>query len=92
MVVLELAPHRVRVNIICPGAIKTNIQENTEQQNVVDVRIPVESPETNKLLERGEPGTAEQVASVVLFLASDAASHITGGEIFIDGAASLLKG
>jgi NAD(P)-dependent dehydrogenase (short-subunit alcohol dehydrogenase family) len=92
MVALELAPHRVRVNVICPGAIETNIQENTEQRNLDEVRIPVEFPETNKPLERGEPGTAEQVASVVLFLASDAASHVTGAEIFIDGAESLLKG
>jgi NAD(P)-dependent dehydrogenase (short-subunit alcohol dehydrogenase family) len=92
MVALELAPHRVRVNVICPGAIETNIQENTEQRNLERVRIPVEFPETNKPLERGEPGTAEQVASVVLFLASDAASHVTGAEIFIDGAESLLKG
>ncbi|HEX6039464.1 SDR family NAD(P)-dependent oxidoreductase, partial [Longimicrobium sp.] len=78
MVALELAPYRVRVNVICPGAIETNIRENTEQRNLDEVRIPVEFPETNKPLERGEPGTAEQVASVVLFLASDAASHVTG--------------
>jgi len=92
MVALELAPHRVRVNVICPGAIETNIHENTEQRNLERVRIPVEFPETNRPLERGEPGTAEQVASVVLFLASDAASHVTGTEIFLDGGESLLKG
>jgi len=92
MVALELAPHRVRVNVICPGAIETNIQDNTEQRNLEAVRIPVEFPETNKPLEGGEPGTAEQVASVVLFLASDGSSHVTGTEIFIDGAESLLKG
>jgi NAD(P)-dependent dehydrogenase (short-subunit alcohol dehydrogenase family) len=92
MVALELAPHRVRVNVICPGAIKTNIQQNTEQRNLDEVRIPVEFPKTNKPLEGGEPGTAEQVASVVLFLASSASSHVTGAEIFIDGAESLLKG
>jgi NAD(P)-dependent dehydrogenase (short-subunit alcohol dehydrogenase family) len=92
MVALELAPHRVRVNVICPGAIETNIQQNTEQRNLDEVRIPVEFPETNKPLEGGEPGTAEQVASVVLFLASPASSHVTGAEIFIDGAESLLKG
>jgi NAD(P)-dependent dehydrogenase (short-subunit alcohol dehydrogenase family) len=92
MVALELAPHRVRVNVICPGAIATNIQDNTEQRNLDAVRIPVEFPDTNKPLEEGEPGTAEQVAGVVLFLASDASSHVTGAEIFVDGAESLLKG
>ncbi|MBP6789270.1 MAG: SDR family oxidoreductase, partial [Candidatus Promineofilum sp.] len=40
----------------------------------------------------GAPGKAEQVADLVLFLASDAASHISGTEIWIDGAESLLQG
>jgi NAD(P)-dependent dehydrogenase (short-subunit alcohol dehydrogenase family) len=40
----------------------------------------------------GRPGTSEQVAQLVLFLASDASSHITGTEIWIDGAQSLLQG
>jgi len=39
----------------------------------------------------GKPGTSEQVAQLVLFLASDASSHITGTEVWIDGAESLLK-
>jgi len=92
MVALELAPHRVRVNVICPGAIATNIQENTEQRNLEHVRIPVEFPEGERPLKHGQPGTAEQVAHVVLFLASDASDHVTGAQIFVDGAESLLKG
>jgi NAD(P)-dependent dehydrogenase (short-subunit alcohol dehydrogenase family) len=92
MAALELAPHRVRVNVICPGAIATNIQENTEQRNLEHVRIPVEFPEGDHPLKHGQPGTAEQVAHVVLFLASDASDHVTGAQIFVDGAESLLKG
>ena len=92
MVALELAPHRVRVNVICPGAIATNIQENTEQRNLEHVRIPVEFPEGERPLKHGQPGTAEQVAHVVLFLASDASDHVTRAQIFVDGAESLLKG
>ena len=92
MVALELAPYRVRANVICPGAIETNIQENTEQRNLEEVRIPVEFPEGNRPLRGGQPGTAEQVARVVLFLASDASDHVTGAQIFVDGAESLLKG
>jgi NAD(P)-dependent dehydrogenase (short-subunit alcohol dehydrogenase family) len=92
MTALELAPDKVRVNVICPGAITTNIDENTEKRDLEEVRIPVEYPEGSQPLTGGEPGTAEQVAQLVLFLASDASSHITGTEIWIDGAESLLRG
>ena len=92
MVALELAPQRVRVNVICPGAISTNIAESTEQRSLEHVRIPVEFPEGHQPLEGGRPGTAEQVARLVLFLASDASDHVTGAQIFVDGAESLLKG
>ncbi len=92
MAALELARWKVRVNVVCPGAIETNIEESTEQRNLEAVRVPVEFPESNLPLSGGEPGTAGQVASVVLFLASDAASHVTGAQIFVDGAESLVKG
>jgi len=92
MVALELAQHRIRVNVICPGAIATPIHENTERRDLEKVQVPVEFPEGEMPLTRGEPGSAEQVARLVLFLASDASDHITGTEIFIDGAESLLKG
>ena len=92
MIALELAPHKVRVNVICPGAIKTEISENTEQRNLKSIRIPVEFPAGKIPLNDGKPGSAEQVAQLVLFLASDAASHISGTEMWIDGAESLLQG
>lgn len=91
MAALELANYHIRVNIICPGAIKTNIGENTfaEPDNLKKVKIPIEYPEGNQPLEH-KPGTPEQVAELVYFLASDASSHITGTELYIDGAQSLL--
>jgi NAD(P)-dependent dehydrogenase (short-subunit alcohol dehydrogenase family) len=92
MLALELAPHHVRVNAICPGAIDTNIDENTEQRHLEKVRQPVEYPEGRIPLTHGRAGTAEQVAQLVLFLASNASSHISGSEIWIDGAESLLQG
>lgn len=92
MLAVELAEQRVRVNVICPGAIDTNINESTEARNLDEIREPVEFPEGKIPLTDGEPGSAEQVAQLVLFLASDAASHITGTELWIDGAESLLKG
>jgi NAD(P)-dependent dehydrogenase (short-subunit alcohol dehydrogenase family) len=92
MVALELAKHRIRVNVICPGAITTNIEENTEKRDLEDVREPAEFPEGTIPLTDGKPGTPEQVAQLVLFLASDAASHISGTEMWIDGTGSLLVG
>ncbi|HEX5689452.1 MAG TPA: SDR family NAD(P)-dependent oxidoreductase [Roseiflexaceae bacterium] len=92
MLALELAPHKVRVNVICPGWIESEIEENTEKRNLEQVRIPVEFPKGAIPLTGGKPGKAEQVAQLVLFLASDASSHITGTEVWIDGAESLLVG
>ncbi|HAX77953.1 MAG TPA: 3-oxoacyl-[acyl-carrier-protein] reductase, partial [Cyanobacteria bacterium UBA11372] len=74
------------------GAIETQIDENTNRRNLEKVREPVEFPEGEIPLTDGEPGSSEQVAQLVLFLASDAASHISGTEIWIDGAQSLLQG
>lgn len=92
MLALELASEQVRVNVICPGAIATAIDQNTERRDLEKVQIPVEYPESSQPLTGGNPGSTEQVADLVLFLASDASSHITGTEIWIDGAESLLKG
>ncbi len=92
MAALELAQHRIRVNVVCPGAITTQIDENTEKRNLEEIDVPVEFPEGKIPLTDGKPGKSEQVADLVLFLASDRASHITGTPIWIDGAESLLMG
>ena len=92
MMALELASHRVRVNVICPGAIDTAIDENTEKRDLEKVRTPVEFPEGGRHPLEDRPGSSEQVARLVLFLASDASDHITGTELWIDGGESLLKG
>ncbi|RNA66646.1 SDR family oxidoreductase [Alteribacter keqinensis] len=91
MAALELAKYHIRVNIICPGAIETNIGENTHPENdeLEKIKIPVDYPEGNQPLEH-RPGKPEEVADLILFLASDASRHITGTELFIDGAESLL--
>lgn len=92
MIALELAKHRIRVNVVCPGAIDTNINQSTEQRDIEQEKEPVEFPSGRIPLTDGKPGQPEQVAQLVLFLASDLSSHITGTEIWIDGAESLLQG
>jgi NAD(P)-dependent dehydrogenase (short-subunit alcohol dehydrogenase family) len=90
MAALELASYKIRVNVICPGSIKTNIGENTHRTpELKEVEIPVKYPKGSHPLEH-LPGKPEQVADLVLFLASEESSHITGTEIYIDGAETLL--
>jgi NAD(P)-dependent dehydrogenase (short-subunit alcohol dehydrogenase family) len=88
---LELGPRQIRVNAICPGAIESQISENTEQRGTEDTEIPVEFPEGDIPITGGEPGKAEDVAEAVLFLVSDASRHITGTPIWIDGGQGLLR-
>lgn len=92
MIALELAEHKIRVNVICPGAIEAEIEESTERKDLEKVKEPVEYPQGAIPLSDGAPGKPDQVAELVYFLASDAASHITGTEIWIDGGQSLLQG
>ncbi len=92
MLAVELAPQNIRVNVVCPGQTDTEISDNTQSKNVEKVKFPVEYPKGKIPLGDGKPATAEQVAQAVLFLSSDAATHITGTEIWIDGASSLITG
>jgi NAD(P)-dependent dehydrogenase (short-subunit alcohol dehydrogenase family) len=87
MVALELAPFHIRVNAICPGWITTEIGQNMEVRNIQRRTGQIKVPLTNN-----KPGKSEQVAQVALFLASDASSHVSGTEMWVDGAESLTQG
>jgi NAD(P)-dependent dehydrogenase (short-subunit alcohol dehydrogenase family) len=88
---LELGDRRIRINAICPGAIESDISDNTQQREKEEAEVPVEFPEGDIPLTGGKSGEAEDVADAVLFLASDASRHITGTPIWIDGGQSLLR-
>ena len=90
MLALELAKHRIRVNAVCPGRIETDIEENTSHRHTEEASVPAEYPQGNIPLTGTEPGTSEEVAELVLFLASDRSKHITGTPVWIDGGQSLL--
>jgi NAD(P)-dependent dehydrogenase (short-subunit alcohol dehydrogenase family) len=92
MTALELAKYKIRVNTVCPGSIDTNIDENTQRRDLEKAREPVKFPEGQVPLTDGKPGTSAQVAQLIWFLVSDFASHISGTEVYIDGAQSLLQG
>jgi len=88
---LELGRHRIRVNAVCPGAIETNINDNTTVRDRDETAIPVIWPEGEVPITGGEPGRAEDVAELIAFLVGDASSHITGTPIWIDGGQGLLR-
>ncbi|GCE78215.1 SDR family oxidoreductase [Cellulomonas biazotea] len=90
MVAVELAPRGVRVNVVCPGGIETEIDDNTEQRNTEGLGVRAEFPDGQIPLTGAEPGAASQVADAIAFLVSDAASHVTGTEVFVDGGQSLV--
>jgi NAD(P)-dependent dehydrogenase (short-subunit alcohol dehydrogenase family) len=89
MAALELSQHHIRVNVICPGWFDTHIEEGKEQRNLTRVRQHTTYPEGPVPLTGQKPGQAEQAAKLALFLASDDSDHVTGTEIYIDGAESL---
>lgn len=92
MAALELSQYGIRVNVVCPGSIKTPIHGKTVQRDLESISAAVEYPEGTVPLTHGKAGKADEVAQLMLFLASRAARHITGTEIWIDGGESLLMG
>lgn len=89
MLAVELGPANIRINAICPGAIETDIESSSQKRNIDKIKIKGKFERNIPLSDK--PGSADQVAQLALFLASDAASHITGTPVWIDGAEALLR-
>ena len=88
---LELARHAIRINVVCPGAVETNIEDSTEVRHREESEVPVIWPEGTVPISGGEPGRAGDVADSILFLVSTASRHITGSPLFVDGGQGLLR-
>jgi NAD(P)-dependent dehydrogenase (short-subunit alcohol dehydrogenase family) len=91
MAAAELARWGIRVNAILPGGVTTNIRERTYRRNLEPVTYDMKMPERFPPL-TGAPATTEDIANLVLFLASDMSRHITGADIVIDAGHTLLRG
>jgi glucose 1-dehydrogenase len=80
---LEYAAHNIRVNGIGPGATVTPI-------NRAWIDDPVKKEQVESHIPLARPGTADEMAGVTCFLASDDAAYITGQTIFVDGGLTLF--
>jgi len=81
----ELAPHRIRVNSVGPGAIRTPI--NTSAWNT-----PEAYADLMRLVPYKRIGEPDDIAQAVAWLASDAADYVTGATLFVDGGMTLYPG
>ena len=81
----ELAPHKIRVNSIGPGAIKTHI-------NTAAWDTPEAEASLLKLIPYDRVGEPEDIGQLAAWLASDEADYITGQTIFMDGGMTLYPG
>jgi 3-oxoacyl-[acyl-carrier protein] reductase len=78
----ELAPHNVRVNAVSPGVIDTPFHEVFSTPEMIANFV--------KSIPMGRVGTSEEVATVIAFLASNAASYIAGETIEVNGGQLML--
>jgi glucose 1-dehydrogenase len=81
----EVAPLRIRVNAIAPGAIRTPI--NTSAWNT-----PEAYAELMKLVPYKRIGEPEDIGQAAVWLASDASDYVTGTSLFVDGGMTLFPG
>ncbi|MET1027916.1 MAG: SDR family oxidoreductase [Dongiaceae bacterium] len=81
----ELAPRRIRVNQVTPGATRTPIWSPFATTDDAMEGLEKQLVRTNAL---GRMGEAEEVAKAALFLASDDSSNVTGTELVVDGGAT----
>jgi glucose 1-dehydrogenase len=81
----ELAPHRIRVNAIAPGAIRTPI--NREAWDTPDAE-----KDLLRLIPYGRVGDPEDIANAAVGLASDLMDYVVGTTLFVDGGMTLFPG
>ncbi len=74
---LEWAEYGIRVNAVCPGAIFTSKSKEPHNAEITEIM--------NRAIPAGRHGDVREIAEIVAFLASDAASYVTGSSLYADG-------
>jgi len=85
---VDHAPDGIRVNAVCPGPIFTPFHERRTREMGRTLEQYREDAAKSTILKR--PGTPEEVAACILFLASDDASFVTGTLLFVDGGLTAM--
>jgi Dehydrogenases with different specificities (related to short-chain alcohol dehydrogenases) len=81
----ELAPHKIRVNSIGPGAIKTPINRSAWETPEAEAKLL-------QLIPYNRVGEAEDIGRAAVWLASDESDYVTGTTLFVDGGMTLYPG
>ena len=85
---VDLRERRIRVNVVAPGTIVTPGYK--DQLGMSDAEIAAFEKQASEAAPLGPVGPADEVASAVLFLASDESSYVTGIALFVDGGAAQI--
>jgi cyclopentanol dehydrogenase len=75
---LDLAPYKIRVNAVAPGFIRTNMTNDTLENEQFNQLIVSSTP-------LGHVGNVQDIANAAIYLASDEASYVTGEVLYVDG-------
>lgn len=85
---VDLKERRIRVNVVSPGTVVTPGYRNS--LGLDDAQIAGMEAQASAAAPLGRPGTADEVAGAVVFLASADSSYVTGVELFVDGGMSQV--
>ncbi|HEY1266044.1 MAG TPA: SDR family oxidoreductase [Candidatus Binatia bacterium] len=84
-VAADLAPRKIRVNVVAPGAIKTPIWKRGARAAMSTDESAKEAKFFSSVVPQGRWGEAEEIAKAVLFLASEDSSYVNAVELIVDG-------
>ena len=85
---VDLKARKIRVNVVSPGTVVTPAYKS--ELGMSDAQIKEFESQSTAGIPSGRSGTADEIASAVLFLASDESSYVNGVELFVDGGAAQV--